>query len=176
MLISVLPLFCLSFLISLCSLLSSSLLLFFPSLFSTFIPHPCIFSFLFINLFEYSTRPQLCFARTWGTDLVAFWLLTVIACESLSVRHLSCASYWSIQECVRSHAVGHVCTYSLPKTTQIFQTKVPTSVPPTLAPTTLKSAPDWLANPETTLITIFGLECFHLQSEHYNGEHHCRFT
>jgi len=37
--------------------------------------------------------------------------------------------------------------------------------PPILAPTTLKSAPDWLANPETTLITIFGMECFRLQCQ-----------
>ncbi len=60
MLISVLPLFCLSFLISLCSLLSSSTLLLFPFfavIFSTFIPHPhCrMLSFLSINLFQYST-------------------------------------------------------------------------------------------------------------------------
>ncbi len=181
MLISVLPLFCLSFLISLCSLLSSSTLLLFPFfavIFSTFIPHPhCrMLSFLSIILFQYSTCPEFCFTRTcllrhrnWSCS-VAFLKMWTSDCYRLrKPLTLSVPFHVPLNGVFRSaynHMQWAMCALTLyPK--QPKSSKPKFLLPfPLYMPLPLWNQPliGWRIQKP---IAIFGLECFSL---------HCKNT
>lgn len=191
MLISVLPLFCLSFLISLCSFLSFSFLLLFPFFaviffFSIFIPHPrYIFSFLPINLLEYSTCPQLCFAstyllryRNWSCSVAFLKMSTSYRLrKSLTLSVTFHVPFNGVFTSAYNHMRWAMCALTL------YLKQPKSSKPKFLFPFPhicpyLSEITPWLAAKyrNHTHCYIWTGMFPPSVSEHYSGEHHCRFT